>query len=296
MSADHFFTIGKTHPVCEDYADSGQSLDDGSPYAIVSDGCSTGKDTDFGARLMVRAASRLLINEGADSFRTDFDQCVWQAEEWREALLLDPSALYATLLVTTQDKDGKTNAVVYGDGIVAARRRDGSGYDYMVVECSKNAPPYLAYLVAREDEKGKFPLDYFREGGAGIRTTTWHNCHESIVLPVEDEVWTRIGTAFFDPNEDDERVGVIVPFDPCQYDVVIVASDGLQSFQRMEGTRMVPVPLPEIMAEVMAFKGTEGEFVQRRLRRFLKQAAKKGWHHNDDIAVAGITLALPSPE
>jgi len=48
MIADHHFCIGKTHKVCEDYATSGIT-EDGVTYAIASDGCSSSKDTDFGA-------------------------------------------------------------------------------------------------------------------------------------------------------------------------------------------------------------------------------------------------------
>ena len=48
---DAFFSIGKTHMVCQDYARSGTTRA-GHPYAIVCDGCSSSPDTDLGSRFL----------------------------------------------------------------------------------------------------------------------------------------------------------------------------------------------------------------------------------------------------
>ena len=55
-NADAFFSIGKTHMVCEDYARAG-TQQNGLPYALVCDGCSSSPDTDIGARLLGMAAA-----------------------------------------------------------------------------------------------------------------------------------------------------------------------------------------------------------------------------------------------
>src|ERR1043166_7427722 len=74
VNADSVFRIGSTHAVCQDYAVAGDctaaiSRADGAcaprgPYAILSDGCSSSPDTDTGARLLVKAAERLLREAG----------------------------------------------------------------------------------------------------------------------------------------------------------------------------------------------------------------------------------------
>ncbi len=50
METNSFYQIGKEHKVCEDYASCGIEP---FPYAILSDGCSTGKNTDIGSRILV---------------------------------------------------------------------------------------------------------------------------------------------------------------------------------------------------------------------------------------------------
>ena len=64
MHADSFFAIGSTHKINQDYAWGGMPNTHWSEYsmsapraiAIVSDGCSSSKDTDFGSRLLAQSA------------------------------------------------------------------------------------------------------------------------------------------------------------------------------------------------------------------------------------------------
>ena len=51
----------------------------------------------------------------------------------------------------------------------------------------------------------------------------------------------------------------------------------------------------EVLKVLLDIKGTEGKFVTRQIRWFLhKFCPSNGWHHNDDLAVAGIYLG-PTP-
>ena len=54
MNADHYYTIGNSHSVCQDYAISG--LVENGAYAILSDGCSSSPDVDVGARMLSLSA------------------------------------------------------------------------------------------------------------------------------------------------------------------------------------------------------------------------------------------------
>jgi hypothetical protein len=69
--------------------------------------------------------------------------------------------------------------------------------------------------------------------------------------------------------------------------VAAVFSDGVRSF--LDADRQ-PVPGEQVVAELMAFRGYVGAFVQRRLHAFLKAASKRGWRYEDDVAMAAIYL------
>ena len=57
INVDHYMTIGSSHQVCEDYIISGTEP---FPYIILSDGCSSSKDTDIGARILAQCAKNYL--------------------------------------------------------------------------------------------------------------------------------------------------------------------------------------------------------------------------------------------
>ena len=98
MNADHHFWMGKTHNVCEDYAMSGTS--GGVSYAIVSDGCSSSPDTDFGARILARAALKHIYQ--AWSLEKYSDSVINTARSGALSLGLPQRALDATLLVAVE--------------------------------------------------------------------------------------------------------------------------------------------------------------------------------------------------
>ena len=74
MNANSTFSIGKNHIVCEDYAlaYTGPII----TYAIVSDGCSSSPDVDFGARCLAMSAKReLRFNPSVLNFDAKKDYC-----------------------------------------------------------------------------------------------------------------------------------------------------------------------------------------------------------------------------
>jgi len=301
--ADVHFAIGKTHKVCEDYAESGaiwlssepmtaQALLDNPDlvrrFAIVADGCSSSPNTDFGARLLVRAAI------------SEFDECndqeddpllrptaiILKANEWRRSLDLPSTSLDATLVVVVENGDHNAEVFLAGDGVIAARRRDGSGIDYWVVECSHNAPTYLSYLLEpQSDEEPR--LKALQNFGGGVRTVE-HYAPDRDTIREEDRFWATLLT---DEQDDSESYALHWTFDREAYDVVVGMTDGVQSFQRRVDTRFERVPLDEVLSHIMSFKQTTTGFVQRRVGRFLsKHCIKNDWSHTDDLAVAGMAL------
>ena len=64
--------------------------------------------------------------------------------------------------------------------------------------------------------------------------------------------------------------------------IVAVMSDGVGTFDGMEWYQVVD--------ELMNFKNIKGHFVQRRMKRFMKDCQKKGVAPYDDVSVAAIYL------
>ena len=69
-------------------------------------------------------------------------------------------------------------------------------------------------------------------------------------------------------------------------------SDGVHSFYETQnlGTSIINADLSyvDVITEVLNFKNFNGQFMQRRLNRFLKFCQKNNWHHADDISFGTI--------
>ena len=84
-----------------------------------------------------------------------------------------------------------------------------------------------------------------------------------------------------------------------QYDLVIVASDGLHTFQEMLDTgtsrHLVDVKMEDAVEQLLRIKGTKGEFLQRRCHKFLTRFCRANeWQHNDDFSAAAIWMEAPN--
>ncbi len=184
-----------------------------------------------------------------------------------------------------ESPDG-AEAQVFGDGVVAARTRDGQIHIHNF-EHVHNAPNYPNYSWDLERRKGY--LSQFSEDFV----------HEIHGPDGKNEIAdTGNPEALFFPRE--------------EFDLVMVLSDGASSFRRpaenAEGREAFrqgiknrsmaaliqatdPVPLSDVVAQVMAFKGTAGEFLVRRCQRFLnKFCVENGWVHADDFSAAAVYM------
>lgn len=274
MSADAYFRMGSTHAICQDYAVAGSR--EGRPYAILSDGCSGTTDkndpgsphTDFGARFLVRSALRHMpeVLEGRFPYR----QMIGDALCAAEAVGLSRSSLDATLLVATHCGDF-AHTFQTGDGVVAVRHRSGA-FTYFATSFGQNAPYYLSYLLDSNLQQ----LFVNLAKTALIVSNTF-----------------QPGSGWGKQNEQVhqlENFGICNArwFDAAEHDVVLIMSDGAESFFDKAGEA---VPLEAVLEQVFAIKNVAGEFVTRRCNAFLhKFCAENGWKHADDFSVAGIHL------
>ena len=262
--ADGYFAIGKTHTVCEDYVRWGHTAS-GRAYVIVADGCSSSDDTDIGARLLVRAADmHLAAWVDPSDFRVNFKEIALVAKVFAKTMNMNPECLDATLLIAVETE---TQIAVYkmGDGVVAVRQRNGDS-QYVSHEFKTGAPYYANYLTneRRHQQFRDMPNNdvVVTYGINGTETQTTQSMHDYAM-----------------------SLDVPLLFDKSEVDLVVLTTDGSGSFRK----GLDPVPLTEIVNQVLAVKASAGEFMVRRVKKFLgSHCVTQGWHHDDDFGVGAI--------
>lgn len=294
-NADSFFAQGKTHMVCQDYATSGVT-ERGHRYAIVCDGCSSSPDTDIGARLVARSAALEMrtvcfgeqVNGGwgSDSMRLVGRErrIIDTAANAANEIDVDLRCLDSTLVAAYRSTDKRQGHPVRegvrvsmrGDGVAVARGRDG-GFAMYVVDHEKNAPRYLSYELEKDRLEG-----YLKKYGQRSRRR----------LYMSGSGWMDEFTTEFEGHPSDQF------FPAEEFDLVVVLSDGVQTFQRMARTgtskMLEDVPVEQVVERLLKIKGTKGEFLKRRCRKFLSNyCALNEWQHYDDFSAAAIWMGEP---
>lgn len=260
--ADSFFTIGRTHTVCQDYAKAGNC---GSVVAL-SDGCSGSPETDVGARLLVQGA--LSAQEWVKDLTWAPKSALRTATQAVSMVGFHPMCLDATLLMAA-GYDDAVRVRVFGDGVVAARHRDTGDIHSYSIEFAGEAPLYLSY--------GDSPMRAKQYAGQGFgeRSVNVTCAGNSLNLRLVDHV---------SPEPFPESYDVVFPVK--DHDLVVLLSDGVRTFTDREGRL---VPLEEVLSEVFAIKNPVGQFLTRRCHRFLeKRRTADGWTHADDFSAAAI--------
>lgn len=271
MHTDSCFLTGKSHQVCQDYALSGTKKD--VPYAIVADGCSSSPNTDIGARLVSHALTQKLPISDKLRHREitpDIIQVIETARNATSLLGLPIECLDSTLLhcefiwskLNSAPCDSPRmsenceylSCMVIGDGIIAARLRSG-GIEAWRIECKNNSPEYLSYML--DDNRHARFISQFGVDKTVIRRAVDKSLHEMPKADFAYRIW------FSDA-----------------YDIVALMSDGIATFDGMDWG--------EVVDNLMDFKNVTGSFVQRRMKRFVKECQEKGIHHYDDVAMAAI--------
>ena len=286
MNADTFFAGCRAHKVCQDYSRASNLVPNRS-YAIVSDGCSSSPDTDFGARFLTLAAAR-------DLFRSpNFypEDVITKAATFLTPPLV-PECLDATLLIARETPIG-IEVSIAGDGFVIVRTRV---LPEQTPSCSHlfayefdfhGAPAYLSYLLDPDRREV-----YLKEG-YGRRTirawSLWQDREPSLFSLHNDNPFT--GETDYS-SKDSVGPFYTFTFPKEKYDLVVLCTDGAGAFQQKD--TLESVPFGKVLWHLTAFPSFTGEFVTRRVRRFLtKECAELGWVQNDDLAVGAIYMGQP---
>lgn len=265
VNMDNVFLIGKSHKVCEDYSLSLVVND--IPFLAVSDGCSSSKDTDIGARILVqRAAANSLLLKANDTqskeilYRRFGEKVIGDTVEIAKAMGVEKDALFATLLVAYIYKD-EVVVFIYGDGGFSIRL---NGKDmFYSVHLDSNAPYYLIYDM---DAPSRSAYEY-------------HFNQPKHICVLKDGEWSDNRTYYDYP--------AFFRFDLKDVSQLVLTSDGIMSFV---SPLSVNPAIEEAIQEVSKFKNVKGEFLKRRVNKMVEDMKAKGFNHQDDLGMAAFII------
>lgn len=282
MNTGSFFTIGSTHLVCEDYALHGPD------YVILSDGCSNGGGprihTDWGSRILCKAAEEhiqlLKVTKGVIPNVMDFFKQVMETASMQVSMYpnLDPRCLTATLLIAYKVDDESILTLMFGDGVIGAKKRDGN-WIAREIHFDKSAPYYPKYEFNPSEKE-----QYFQEFGSQQRKEI-----------------NYFGKSFEDVEPVQHSLEFccysLSLFDISQTEFVFIGSDGLSSFyeQEISATSKLnkKMDLIEPLKLLLDFRNFQPGFVERQYQWTFKtnregSFGKKGWVNSDDVSLGVI--------
>lgn len=268
MNIDSYYEIGAGHIYCQDYAYTAESKS--FLTAIVCDGCSGSRDSDIGARFW---AHRFLeIIEDAPSIKTGFQEYVVKALTDHKNLKHSLESYDATLVAVVYDKfEDTAYSFIFGDGKLIYRGKES----HFLVEVifKNNAPYYLTYHGSVERAamyEQSFGHDFGEVWSSSI------SAFGQVNYPEASKKQVKFYTETY-PN-----------FSKSGWKSISVATDGIDTFHRRDDANVI-MPKHEVINQLLAYKNTNGKFVERRMLAIKKYCEKNGWHHFDDIAIATIS-------
>lgn len=283
MNTDCAFKIGTTHNVCQDYALAGECT------VAIADGCSGSVLSDFGSRVLsVTAMNKMIELETLHDFNES--ELILLARPSIKVLNLPPECLDATLLCAVKIDDA-AEAICYGDGVIAVRMDNG---DTLVisVEYTDSYPFYINYLFDTtgrylnwEKDHNKCQVVFSVIKADGSVDIINDHCESSTRLKYNG---TEVGLIRVESHK--IFIDTIAP----EVESIMIMSDGVHSFYQTitSGTSKhnEKVDYHDVLKELLNFKNYTGQFVQRRINKFIKACDKNNWNHSDDISIAAIYL------
>jgi hypothetical protein len=269
---DSYYEIGSNHIVCEDYARTGKfSIEDKDyHYAIVSDGCSSSKDTDVGSRLLTLLAHNALVYAYLHESTTEYRSKSFK-EQMKIAIQncstmfsasITPLMFDATLVIAVTD-GLKTEVYMYGDGVIILRTAEGISHTF-TMEYLSNAPYYISYEALSKSRNADYQRQFkgMEKFFKSIhhKDKSEHSCNS---IPTEDTYrWI-------------DNVAM-------KLQSISVFSDGVHTFTKDREK----LDLYNVCNEFTNFKNVTGDFVSRRLLAYKRQCLKDNIKHDDDISIA----------
>jgi hypothetical protein len=276
IKIDSVLEIGSSHDICEDYIIHGIT-ENNIPYIILSDGCSSSKHTDIGARIFVHNIKNLICNIicylNDDKlfkiiYKTYQYDIIYSVLNIIQLLNLPQNSLDCTLIFAFIIND-KCYIYRYGDGSIIIEYTNNDIF-INSVEFIKNNPYYLSYLL-----NPKINKDYFEN-------ISEHYLDKTHIL--EDDN----GCIMSDEKEiikliEDRTVEII---DLKNVKNILISSDGIDSFLNKRDGKNIPAD--QLIYNILDFKNLNGNFLKRTLKSkkgVLNQLKKQNIINFDDISI-----------
>ena len=285
FNADHHFVIGDDHVMqgkpCQDHALSLEK--ENIAIAVVSDGCSSGNETDMGARVLTFGTLRALlvhydVTSSLPSMSTIEAERSIIEKNIRSSLGLTQGDMLATCVCIAITPSGGF-AHLMGDGVIAVRMRDGRLL-LSRFEWDGNMPAYPAY---RQDEFASFIAAH---GG----DNTAKRFSEERVIRYPSGTETNVDLIPMTMSEGISGVTRVFSALAVQEEIETIAvfTDGI--FQ-IDG-----VDWKDAAEELLCFKNMSGAFAKRRMNAAMKKYRNKGAGPRDDCAYAVIHIERSEAE
>lgn len=268
MNTDHAMLPGTRHVrgaiPCQDYTVSGEG------WAVVSDGCSGGKETDLGSRIWALALAKTLREFGPSVLTRRLwlhDHLIAMASPWLDQI--GPLDGLATLVAIGMHEE-RLFGVMAGDGGFVLSLRDES---FVVIEVSysDNKPMYIDYFrneLFRENLKTQI-------GYQAVQTRITHYDSEGNLLKMKEQ---SSPIRFDSPIAEFDFLSLL-SIDMADIHVALACTDGI--FSR-------PVGQGSSLAELVGFHNYTGEFARRRLGSLSTRWTANATMPSDDLAIAAI--------
>lgn len=262
INTDVFIEIGGQHKVCEDYI---VKEDSPFPFIILSDGCSNSEDTDMGSRILCHLAKQYMkkqtVAEPLDYKKTG-EWIIYNAEMTATQLGLDKTCLDATLTIAYCDIPRDTICVMmYGDGSIIRKGKSGEIHVMTTTFQPKNAPYYLSYRI--DSQRDKLYHELKNENHLTLLSSS-DNYQQKYI---DSYAYDIENVAFFSTKE---------------LDLLLICSDGIDSFLNNDGTELQSHDLFDKFTNI---KTSKGAFLQRTIKRSLRNLNREGITHYDDLSI-----------
>lgn len=260
MHFDSHYIIGKSHLTCQDYALHNHKR----KFFGISDGCSSSLNTDFGSRILLKNAENKvgLLQENIDKLFLIEDPLFII-----DNLNMPDTCLDATLNIGYDYKFNDIfgmNVELYGDGFIVILKNNGN-FIIHEIDYEKNTPFYLSYL---NDETRQQEFNKINQAKK-LKTIEYT---KDLQLVFEEQIDLPILSPFtcfeaYDGNTVSislfsDGLKTLIPIDPC-------------------GSKL---ELSQVVSELINFPLINGDFVKRRVLRFLKNHKEHNFY--DDFSQA----------
>ena len=262
MNADSFLKTGKAHAMCQDYIISNKN------YVILSDGCSGAENAEIGAMVLCLSAQNLFrMYLGQMDFKKAGELIIHNAEMAIRVLKGPKTCLDATLLLAVIFNE-TIYISIYGDGIVIWKDRN-KHINYINVTFENERPLYLSHML------DPTRLNIYKTKKIQKTITSGK------IVPDEVNLCSPITIVNMDSTTE---YGLHLTFPVNMVEGIFISSDGLDSFKSRNGKF---IPIESILKDILNFKTNSGEFIKRRMKRFIKEREAEGIFHTDDISFGG---------